>query len=55
MGRYQLFLRRGNDLYVEGVVRMTPDTVVVEDGEGKVVAEFYREGVVGWKKAPMYG
>ena len=49
--RYQLFLARGNDLFVEGRVRMTPDTIIVEDGEGKLVAEFYREGVIGWKRA----
>ena len=40
IGRYQVFLRRGNDLFIEGRVRMTPDTLVVEDNEGQVVAEF---------------
>lgn len=55
MQRYQIFLVRGNDLYVEAErVRLTPDTLVfyrvVEDKE-EVIAEFYRENVAGWKKA----
>ena len=54
-GRYQAFLRRGSELFIEGRLRMTPDTLVVENEEGKVIAEFYREGIVGWKKAPAYG
>jgi len=51
MERYQIYLLRGNDLYIEGKVRLTPDTLVVEDDEGRVVAEFYRQAVAGWRKA----
>lgn len=55
MARYQIFLIRGNDLYIEGNVRMTPDTLVVENEDipPKVIAEFYRHSVAGWKKAPV--
>lgn len=50
MTRYQVYFTRGNDIYVEcAKLRMTPDTLVVEDDEGQTIAEFYRAGVVGWR------
>ena len=53
MERYQIFLIRGNDFYIEGNIRLTPDTLVItnEDDPPKVIAEFYRAAVAGWKKA----
>lgn len=50
-GHFQLFFARGNDIYVEGRIKLTPDTLIVYDSEEHVIAEFYREGVIGWRKA----
>ena len=51
MERYQLFFARGNDIYIEGRIKMGPDTLAIYDENDKVIAEFYREGVIGWRKA----